>query len=38
MRLDVAQEPRQQLQRGLARTAVFVAAFCAVPGIAALFG
>ena len=38
MRLDVAQEPRQQLQRGLARTVVFVAAFCAIPGVAALFG
>lgn len=38
MRLDVAQEPRQQLQRGLARTAAFVALFCAIPGVAALFG
>lgn len=38
MRLYVAQEPRQQLQRGLARTAAFVAVFCAIPGVAALFG
>ena len=38
MRLDVAQEPRLQLQHGLARTAVFVALFCAIPGVAAVFG
>ncbi|MDF1706280.1 MAG: hypothetical protein P1U38_16040 [Aeromicrobium sp.] len=37
-RLDVAQTPQQQLRRGLARTAVFVAFLCAVPGVAALFG
>ncbi|WP_255657949.1 hypothetical protein [Aeromicrobium sp. Leaf350] len=35
-RLDAATTPRQQLQRGLARTAVFIALFCAVPGVAAL--
>lgn len=37
-RLDVAEDPRRQLQHGLARTAAFIALFCAIPGVAALFG
>ncbi|GAA1742610.1 hypothetical protein [Aeromicrobium alkaliterrae] len=36
LRIDASLTPQQQLQRGLTRTAVFVALFCAVPGVAAL--